>query len=85
MPDIGIPGPYPPMDFHAWFEVWLGDRWWTRDARFNTPRIGRVPIGRGRDAVDVAMVTTFGAATLERMVVWADETPQPAVETVHAR
>ena len=64
MPDIGIPGPYPPMDFHAWFEVWLGDRWWTFDARFNTPRIGRVPIGRGRDAVDVAMVTTYGAATL---------------------
>jgi transglutaminase-like putative cysteine protease len=73
MPDIGIPGPYPPMDFHAWFEVWLGDRWWTFDARFNTPRIGRVPIGRGRDAVDVAMITTFGAATLRRMTVWADE------------
>lgn len=73
MPDIGIPGPYPPMDFHAWFEVWLGDRWWTYDARFNTPRIGRVPIGRGRDAVDVAMITTFGAATLRRMTVWADE------------
>ncbi len=73
MPDIGIPGPYPPMDFHAWFEVWLGSRWWTFDARFNVPRIGRVPIGRGRDAVDVAMVTTYGAATLRRMVVWADE------------
>ena len=47
--------------------------WWTFDARFNTPRIGRVPIGRGRDAVDVAMVTTYGAATLVRMAVWADE------------
>jgi transglutaminase-like putative cysteine protease len=74
MPDIGIPGPFPPMDFHAWFEVWLGERWWTFDARFNTPRIGRVPIGRGRDAVDVAMVTTYGAAVLTRMTVWADET-----------
>jgi transglutaminase-like putative cysteine protease len=73
MPDIGIPGPYPPMDFHAWFEVWLGERWWTYDARFNTPRIGRVPIGHGRDAVDVAMVTTYGAATLEKMSVWADQ------------
>ena len=61
------------MDFHAWFEVWLGAQWWTFDARFNVPRIGRVPIGRGRDAVDVAMVTTYGAATLLRMVVWADE------------
>jgi transglutaminase-like putative cysteine protease len=74
MPDIGIPGPYPPMDFHAWFEAWLGERWWAFDARFNTPRIGRVPIGHGRDAVDVAMVTTYGAATLETMGVWADET-----------
>ena len=73
MPDIGIPGPYPPMDFHAWFEVWLGSSWWTYDARFNVPRIGRVAIGRGRDAVDVAMVTTYGVATLRRMVVWADE------------
>jgi transglutaminase-like putative cysteine protease len=76
MPDIGIPGPYPPMDFHAWFEVWLGDRWWTFDARFNTPRIGRLPIGRGRDAVDVAMSTTYGPVTLSRMTVWADEQPE---------
>jgi len=74
MPDIGIPGPYPPMDFHAWFEVWMGEQWWTYDARFNTPRIGRVPIGRGRDAIDVAMVTTYGPASLETMTVWADET-----------
>ena len=73
LPDIGIPGPYPTMDFHAWFEVWLGESWWTYDARFNTPRIGRVPIGRGRDAVDIAMVTTYGVATLETMSVWADE------------
>ncbi|MEO9175268.1 MAG: transglutaminase family protein [Gaiellales bacterium] len=73
MPDIGIPGPYPPMDFHAWFEVYLGDRWWTYDARFNTPRIGRVAIGHGRDAADVAMITTFGTASLRRMAVWADE------------
>ncbi|HET6174412.1 MAG TPA: transglutaminase family protein [Gaiellales bacterium] len=72
LPDIGIPGPYPLMDFHAWFEVWLGERWWTYDARYNEPRIGRVPIGHGRDAVDVALVTTYGDATLERMTVWAD-------------
>lgn len=81
MPDIGIPGPYPLMDFHAWFEVWLGGSWWTFDARFNVPRIGRVPIGRGRDAVDVAMVTTYGDATLERMSVRAEpvSTEQGAV------
>ena len=73
IPDIGVPGPYPPMDFHAWFEVWLGERWWTFDARYNTPRIGRVPIGRGRDAADVAMITTYGDARLTEMTVWADE------------
>jgi transglutaminase-like putative cysteine protease len=84
LPDIGIPGPYPIMDFHAWFEVWLGQSWWTFDARFNEPRIGRVPIGRGRDAVDVAMVTTYGAATLERMTVWAETAPV-AVGEQHGR
>ena len=71
--DVGVPGPFPPMDFHAWFEVWLGSQWWTFDARYNVPRMGRVPVGRGRDAVDVAMVTTYGDARLERMKVWADE------------
>ncbi|MEA2525862.1 MAG: hypothetical protein QOF01_3665 [Thermomicrobiales bacterium] len=73
MPDIGVPGPFPPMDFHAWFEAYLGDRWWTFDARFNTPRIGRIPIGIGRDAVDVAMLTTYGPAAFRRMEVWTDE------------
>ncbi len=72
MPDIGVPPPHPPMDFHAWFEAYLGGRWYTFDARFNTPRIGRVPIGRWRDAVDVAMMTTYGAARFQRMIVWAD-------------
>jgi transglutaminase-like putative cysteine protease len=85
LPDIGIPGPYPIMDFHAWFEVWLGQSWWTFDARFNAPRIGRVPIGRGRDAVDVAMVTTYGAATLERMQVWAEELETVATGEQHGR
>ena len=57
--DIGVPrAPYP-MDFNAWFEVYLGGRWWTVDARHNQPRIGRVLIARGRDATDVAITTTF--------------------------
>ena len=66
----------------------LGHRWWTHDARFNVPRIGRVPIGRGRDAVDVAMVTTYGIARLERMVVWSDpvgEPSEPAAVEQHGR
>jgi transglutaminase-like putative cysteine protease len=72
MPDIDIPPPYSPMDFCAWFEAYLDGRWWTFDPRNNQRRIGRVVIGRGRDALDVAMVTTFGAARLENMTVWAD-------------
>ncbi|MGH2551112.1 MAG: transglutaminase-like domain-containing protein [Thermomicrobiales bacterium] len=72
LPDIDVTGPQPPMDFHAWFEVYLDGRWWTFDARFNRPRIGRIPIGYGRDAVDVAMVTTYGSAVFQQMVVWSD-------------
>jgi transglutaminase-like putative cysteine protease len=72
MPDVGVPV-VEPMDFCAWFEAYLEDRWWTFDPRNNIPRIGRVVIGRGRDALDVAMVTTYGAPILKRMTVWADE------------
>ena len=65
LPDIDVPPPYDEMDFCAWIEVYLGDRWWTFDPRNNTRRIGRVLIGRGRDATDVAMVTTYGAPVLQ--------------------
>jgi len=56
-------------------EVYLAGRWWTFDPRNNEPRIGRVLIGRGRDALDVAMVTTYGSPRLAQMTVWADEAP----------
>jgi transglutaminase-like putative cysteine protease len=52
------------MDFSAWFEVFLAGRWYTKDARHNHPRIGRIVMGRGRDAADVAMSTAFGVANL---------------------
>jgi len=74
--DIGVPLT-PPMDFSAWFEVYLDDRWWVFDARNNTPRIGRVLIATGRDASDVAITTSFGAATLTRFAVLAEETTAP--------
>ncbi len=70
--DIGVPLT-PPMDFSAWFEVFLGGRWHTFDARNNTPRIGRVLMARGRDAADVALTTTFGVNQLDSFRVWADE------------
>jgi transglutaminase-like putative cysteine protease len=75
LPDIGVTGHGTPMDFCAWTEVYLGGRWWTFDPRNGEPRIGRVLIGRGRDAVDVSIVSTFGAVELESMVVWADQVP----------
>jgi transglutaminase-like putative cysteine protease len=71
--DIGTPPPHGPMDFAAWFEAYLGDRWYTFDARNNTPRIGRVLIARGRDACDVALSSTFGPSRLEGFKVWTDE------------
>jgi transglutaminase-like putative cysteine protease len=71
--DIGIPPVPYPMDFSAWFEVYLGDRWWTFDARHNTPRIGRIMIAHGRDAADVPITMVFGQHTLERFDVVTEE------------
>jgi transglutaminase-like putative cysteine protease len=76
MPDIDVPPPYAPMDFCAWFEVYLSGRWWIFDARNNVRRRARVTIARGRDALDVAMLTTYGATTLDEMVVYADQTDE---------
>ena len=75
--DIGVPCSPAPMDFSGWFEAYLGGRWHTFDARHNTPRIGRVVMARGRDAVDVAMTTSFGPTTLEKFTVYTDEVPEP--------
>ena len=73
LPDIAVIPPDLPMDFCSWFEAWLDGRWWTFDPRNNQRRSGRVVIARGRDALDAAMVTTWGAAELKLMNVWADE------------
>jgi transglutaminase-like putative cysteine protease len=73
LPDLDLPPAPEPMDFAAWLEVYLDGSWWTFDPRNNSTRKGRVLIGRGRDAVDVAMVTTFGGPLLDQMEVWAEE------------
>jgi transglutaminase-like putative cysteine protease len=70
--DIGVPATLP-MDFSAWFEAYLEDRWWTFDARHNFPRIGRVLMATGRDAADVAITTSFGPNTLKNFTVVTDE------------
>jgi transglutaminase-like putative cysteine protease len=71
--DIGVPPDPAPMDFNAWFEAFLGDRWFTFDARHNQPRIGRILIARGRDAADIPMIATFGSHRLTRFTVVTEE------------
>jgi transglutaminase-like putative cysteine protease len=76
--DIGVPAVPFPMDFSAWFEVYLGGHWYTFDARHNTPRIGRILMAIGRDATDVALSTSFGPSVLSRFEVVTDEIPAAA-------
>jgi transglutaminase-like putative cysteine protease len=71
--DIGVPRDAAPMDFSAWFEVFLGGRWYSFDARHNHPRIGRIVMARGRDAADVAISTSFGPSQLVRFNVVTEE------------
>ncbi len=71
--DIGVPPDPAPMDFSAWFEAYLGGRWYTFDARHNIPRIGRILMARGRDATDVAISTSFGPCVLAGFKVITEE------------
>jgi len=78
--DIGVPIQPCPMDFSAWFEVYLEGRWWTFDARHNVPRIGRVLMATGRDAADVAITTSFGSSLLNKFSVVTDEVVDAAAQ-----
>ncbi|UVK42376.1 transglutaminase family protein [Mesorhizobium sp. AR07] len=71
--DIGVPVDPAPMDFSAWLEVFLDGKWYTFDARHNTPRTGRVVIARGRDATDVPLLHSFGPHRLSLFKVWTYE------------
>ena len=71
LPDIGYVDPGSPMDFHAYCEVYLGQEWFTFDPRYNIPRIGRVKIAHGADAVDGAFATIYGEAYLAHFEIWA--------------
>jgi transglutaminase-like putative cysteine protease len=82
--DIGV-APLPdPMDFSAWFQVWLGDRWYTFDARHNRPRIGRILMATGRDATDVAISTSYGPSRLAVFKVITEEVITEEVEVEEA-
>ena len=77
--DIAVEPEPEPMDFSAWFEVYLGGRWYAFDARHNAPRIGRIVMARGRDAADVALSTTFGRNTIKRFNVVTDEIAEDSI------
>ncbi len=77
--DIGVPLSASPMDFSGWFEVYLGGKWHTCDARHNVPRIGRIVMAYGRDATDVALTTSYGSAPLTGFKVWTDEVGEEAL------
>lgn len=83
--DIGVPPAASPMDFSAWFEVFLGGKWNAFDARNNIPRIGRILMARGRDAADVALTTTFGVNQLASFAVFTDEVPESALSAAAPR
>jgi transglutaminase-like putative cysteine protease len=76
--DIGVPPDPAPMDFSAWFEAYVGGRWYTFDARHNASRIGRILIAKGRDAADIPLVNSFGPHILQSFRVWTDEIVQKA-------
>ena len=71
LPDIGHVDPGSPMDFHAYSEVYLGGNWHVFDARYNEPRIGRIKIAHGLDAVECAFASVYGPASMTRFEVWA--------------
>ncbi len=79
LPDIGFPDPENHMDFHAYAEVYLGGEWFTTDARFHVPRIGRIKVSCGQDAVDGAFSTIFGGASLTYFEVWAYQVARDTV------
>ncbi|HEX8373415.1 MAG TPA: transglutaminase family protein [Chthoniobacterales bacterium] len=64
-----------PMDLHAWFEAWVGGRWYVFDATQKTPRGNRITVAYGRDAADVALVTQFGPLQLVSMKVTVEAPP----------
>lgn len=83
MADIGVAASPAPMDFNAWFEVFLGGRWYTFDAKNNARRAGRIPVARGRDAADIPLIQTFGKHQLTAFTVWTSVEVDSALSRSH--
>ena len=75
--DIGVPPDPAPMNYSAWVEAFLANRWYAFDARHNEPRIGRIVVARGRDAADVPLINSFGQHTLKAFAVVTEEVEEP--------
>jgi transglutaminase-like putative cysteine protease len=82
--DVGMPPPYGPGDFAAWFEAYLDGKWYMFDPRNNVPRMSRVLVARGHDAADVPLSHAFGRATLTSFKVWTDEVDEEVARAVQA-
>jgi transglutaminase-like putative cysteine protease len=83
--DIGVPPDPAPMDYNAWFEVYLDGRWMTFDARHNIPRIGRITVARGRDATDIPLAHSFGPHILKAFRVWTEEVDSSVLQDLRRR
>jgi transglutaminase-like putative cysteine protease len=64
-----------PPDFHAWFEAYLGDRWYLFDPTRLVPQNGLIRVGIGRDAADVSFATIFGPVEMNQMRLFMDYLP----------
>jgi transglutaminase-like putative cysteine protease len=64
-----------PMDLHAWFEAFVGGRWYTFDATQTEPMGGRIVVAYGRDIADVAFLSNYGPMQVTEMRVTVDLAP----------
>ncbi len=85
---LGIPARYGsayafllnPQDYHAFFEVWLGDRWWYYDATRLAPQQGFIHVGSGHDAADTSVATMSSSVQFESMQVSVEKLSPNLVE-----
>ncbi len=64
-----------PPDFHAWFEAYLGGRWYVFDPTRLVTQKGLIRVGTGRDAADVSFATIFGSVQMNQMRLFMDYLP----------
>lgn len=81
--DYGADPALGPPDFHAYVEVYLGDRWYLFDASGTGVPMGFLRFGTGRDAADVAFATIFGRVTARAPTIRVTALEGPGLEQPH--